>query len=237
MNGSHVYIPSLSPINKIILVVMAGFFIFQSILAKLLGFPLFFYLGFSAPLFFEGHVYQILTYPFVQMGLINFLFDALVIWFIGSELERLWGGKLYLKFIVCILLVAVLCYLFMALIFSFSFHLMGITGLSYGLLLAYAVLFPNRILTFMLIFPMRAKYFCLILIGILLFGGLLSGNHTSWGHLGAMLGSYGFMYTVALFRQKGFCFGNIFYFFPFKKMGKRGHLRLIKTEKDPKKWH
>lgn len=236
MNGSHVYIPNLSSTNKVILLVAGGFFLFQSILFKVTGFSLPFYLGLSVPMVLGGYIYQIFTYPLVQAGLINFIFNALVIWFIGSDLESLWGRRRYLAFVTSVFLVAGFCYFIIALFFSFNFHLMGITGLSYGLLLAYAVLFPNRILTFMLIFPMRAKNFCLILMGILLFGGLLAGDYTSWGHLGAMLGAYGFMYTAAFWRQNQFSLGNILKN-PSKRAQKKRHLRLIKTERDPKKWH
>ena len=238
MNGTQLYIPQLSPINKFILVGAGACFILQSLAEKLLGFSLWSFLGLSAHTFWDGHLYQMATYPLVQTGLMHLLFDGLVIWFIGSEIEKIWGGKFYLKFLLVSLFSAGVFYLLFALFFSTGFPLVGITGISYALLLSYAVLFPQRILTFMLIFPMPAKYFCLLLIGILLFSGLMSNNLASWGHLGAMFGAFGQMYMMALYRQGKDPWVAIFKITSRKK---RGNLYLVKNEekkgpKGPKYW-
>ena len=233
MNGTQLTVPHLSPINKLILLMAVGLFILQSVVEKILGLSLLPYLGLSSGFFFGGHLYQIATYPMVQTGLLNMLFDGLVIWFIGSDLERLWGPKSYLKFLLISLLSAGLFYLLIAGLFSERFPLAGITGMSYALLLAYAVLFPDRILTFMLIFPMKARYFCLLLVGVLLFSGIMGNNSSSWGHLGAMFGAFGYMYAITLYRQGKRPLQGI-----FRRCRSKANLRIVRDDDDePKYWH
>ena len=235
MNGTQLYIPRLTPLNKCILIGAGSCFLLQSLAEKWLEIPLWSLFGLSPNTFWNGHLYQMLTYPLVQMGLMPLLFDGLVIWFIGSELEQLWGGKSYLRFLLVSVFSAGAFYSLLALLFHSRFPLVGITGISYALLLSYSVLFPRRILTFMLIFPMQAKYFCLLLIGILLFSGLMSHNPSSWGHLGAMMGAFGHMYAVTLYRQ-----GKNPWMGLLKKSSqkKKGNLYIIKNdeEKGPKYW-
>ena len=229
--GTQLYIPPLTPVNKRVLIATAACFVLQSLVQKIAGVSLPAILGLSPHSFGHGHLYQIFTYPLVHLGLMNTLFDGLVIWFIGSELESLWGGRTYSKFLLTSVLSAGIFYLGCALAFSSTFPLTGITGISYALLLGYAILFPQRILTFMLIFPMRAKYFCMIITGVLLFGGLMSHNLASWGHLGAMLGAFGYLvWTTAQRQGKN----------PFKQIYQRlrppgHHLTLIKDKKSPPK--
>ena len=45
---------------------------------------------------------------------------------------------------------------------------------------------------------MKARYFCLILIAILLFTGLMSNAYSSLGHLGAMGGGLAYMYLITM---------------------------------------
>ena len=234
MNGTQLYIPQLTPLNKGVLVGAGSCFLLQTLAEKWLEISLWSLLGLSPNAFWSGHLYQIVTYPLVQMGLMPLIFDGLVIWFIGSELERLWGGKSYLQFLLASVLSAGAFFSILAPLFHNRFPLVGISGISYALLLSYSVLFPRRILTFMLIFPMQAKYFCLLLIGILLFGGLMSNNPSSWGHLGAMMGGFIYMYVVTLYRQ-----GKHTYISLFKKsLKKKSNLYIVKNDekKGPKYW-
>ena len=202
LRSSHIYVPQLSFVNKVILILVGISFIFQILFEKLTGFSAAPYIGLSIQFFFGGHIQQAFTYVLVQEGLMQVLFDGLIIWFIGSELEHLWGRKTYLQLILTAVIFTAAFYIGFSYFFSFHRPLLGITSLSYSLLLAYGILFPNRILTFMLIFPMKAKYFCLILMGILLFGAMASGVKSHWGHLGGMLGTFFFMYFLTFYRRK-----------------------------------
>ncbi|WP_417334857.1 rhomboid family intramembrane serine protease [Halobacteriovorax marinus] len=209
MNQTQIQIPTLTKVNKIILIVMGVLFLLSSILKATSGAGLVSYLGLSPAMFFSGHIYEIVTYPFIASGVFDVLFNGLLLWFIGSELESQWGVKRYIAFLVTSTIGAGLVYLLVATVFLsdtglFGYPLYGMHGAGSALCLAYAVLYPDRIFTFMLIFPMRAKYFCMILVGMLLFNGFFTpGKVLAWGHLGAMAFGYGWMHLISSPKWKG----------------------------------
>ncbi len=201
------------------------------------------YLGLSAAGVLNGHIYQLLTYPLIQRGFVEALFNGLVLWFIGGDLESRWGQKFYLKFLFVSTLGAGLFYLLVSLaLFSdsavFNFPLMGITGMTYSLLMAYGIIFSERLLTFMFFFPMKAKYFCALLAGIQLYMAIFSDHaKTSWAHLAAM--ACGFIYLKLVSgKSKGQGFG--LWLKKREKQQLKKKLTLIKgdkpNEQDPKFW-
>jgi len=198
MQGQSIYTPPLTKLNKILIIISVGLFILSSVLPAFTP-----HLGLSAHGFFSGHLYQLITYPFVSRGLLEIVFNCLLLWFIGSELESQWGLKRYSSFLASAALGAGLVYLFVSFVFFqgkavYTFPLMGLHGVCSALLLAYAILYPNRIFSFMLVFPVKAKWFCGILIFMELYSGFFSpAGAQAWGHLAAMFTGYSFMLVVS----------------------------------------
>lgn len=194
MNQLHV--PPLTKINKAIIILYVGTFLVNSILSQVAGISLTHILGLSLNGLKSGLIFQLITYSIVDESLMSVLFSSLIIWFIGSELEGKWSQAFYLKFIVFTLLVSGFVYLIISLFASQLFSsipLHGISSLTYALLIAYAMIYSERMLTFMLIFPMKAKYFCLLLVGIEFYMGVFSTHaKASWAHLSAC--AFAFLY-------------------------------------------
>ena len=66
----------------------------------------------------------------------------------------------------------------------------GASGAIYGLLLAFAMLFPNTILYIYVAIPMKAKYLVMIFVGIEIYMGFLNrsgDNIAHFAHLGGMI--------------------------------------------------
>jgi membrane associated rhomboid family serine protease len=192
MSYSQFHAPPLTKINKFILICTGVCFLLASILKAVGAFSLTKVLGLSANGLFHGLIYQLLTYPFVELHLMNFIFNGLVIWFIGSELENQWGQKVYVRFLIFTVIFVGLIYSLANLIFFFgtptyfsSLH--GLSGINFALLIAYSLLYPDRQMVFMMIFPMKAKVFCWILAGIEAYLAVFSSLSTSWAHLLAMV--------------------------------------------------
>jgi len=198
MQGRQFYMPPFTKVNKAIIISTVAVFILGSIWKVLPA-----YLGLSAGAFFNGHIYELLTYPFVSRGLLEVVFNCLLVWFIGCELENLWGTIRYVSFLATSYIGAGLIYLMVSVLFFsgsavYSYPLMGLHGLCSALLLAYAILYPDRVFHFMLIIPVKAKWFCAILIGMELYSGVFSPSAAlAWGHLGAMGCGYCFMVVVS----------------------------------------
>ena len=137
-------------------------------------------------------IWQLVTYMFLHdpRGFGHILFNMLALWMIGSDLERDWGTKLFLKFyFLCGVGAGVCVVLANALVGSLDARTIGSSGAVYGLLLAFGVLYPDRIILFSFLFPIKAKYFVMILGAIAFLGSLSAsgGTVSHVAHLGGML--------------------------------------------------
>jgi len=232
-----IHVPPLSIINKYFIGTIVAVFLIFSVVRLSSEVSISHYLGLSGELFFSGHIYQLITYSFMATGLFEVLFDCLIIWFSGSDLEQLWGSYRYLKFMIISFLGGGIIFL------GISFALPGWTilsgpgGIAYALLLAYSILFPTRTL-FLLFFPIKAKWFCLILIAMQFYMGIFTPSGSgAWGHLGSMFS--GFLYMLYLSKDS-LRLPTYFQVFnkKIKKNKKRDHLKLVKEDEDkpPKYW-
>jgi len=137
--------------------------------------------------------WQLVSYSFLHGGLMHLFFNMLGLWMFGAELERLWGPKRFLQFYFASVLTAGLTQLLFAALSGAQYPTVGASGGLFGLLLAFGMMFPNRII--MPLFPpipMKAKVFVAVFGGLeLLFGvtGTMQGV-AHFAHLGGMLGGF-----------------------------------------------
>ena len=155
--------------------------------------------------------FQLVTYMFMHGSFVHILFNMYTLFFFGSVLENVWGGK---KFLLYYLVTGIGA----AILHSLVLHLqatglenaitagsyqayeqlrilyntptVGASGAIYGLLLAYGMLFPNNIIG--LVFPpvaLKAKYFVIIFGAIELLLGLTGRDSgvAHFAHLGGMI--------------------------------------------------
>jgi membrane associated rhomboid family serine protease len=142
-------------------------------------------------------IWRLATYMFLHGGVFHLLFNMLALWMFGTQLERIWGTRYFLKYyFVTGIGAAVLTVLFSLLPFEFSRSLyatqiLGASGAIYGLLLAYALYFPDQPIYMYLLFPIKAKYFVMILGAIELYASLaVMSGIASATHLGGLLVGY-----------------------------------------------
>jgi membrane associated rhomboid family serine protease len=182
-------IPPLTKINKTLIIISAAIFLIGSIGYAWLKIPMGIYLGLSLEGMMSGKIYQLLTYPFWQMGIFPLIFQCLILWWTGSELEYKWGTRFYLVFVASTIVVTAFLFLVVSLFLNATgimqgSTMVGMSGLTLGLLFAYAMQFPDRQFSFFMLFPMKAKHFCLLLAAIEVYQVLFSPYGSSiWGHL------------------------------------------------------
>lgn len=228
-------VPQLGKINKYLLIFVGGLFILNTILTQAVGINLISLTGMTAHKVFAGHIYEVITYPFVVTGFMELLFSCLLIWFVGSEFENLWPAKRYISFMVTSILSGAFFYLLGAMFFSTSpssfMPVTGLGALGSALCLAYGVIFPDRYFSIMLVFPIKAKYFCIVLVLMNIFSGINGGRGLhSLVHLGSMLGAFGFMLLVTKQKIKIGKDGILKNLKPKKK--RANHLSLVEDEDD-----
>jgi membrane associated rhomboid family serine protease len=145
------------------------------------------------------YVWQPVTYMFLHAGPLHILFNMLALWMFGVELERLWGRTFFLKYYFVTGVGAAITTLLLALIPGGVGNLMwdtvtvGASGAVYGLLLAYALYFPDRPIYVMALFPVPARYFVLIMGGFALMSSAGDqGGVANAAHLGGLI--FGYLY-------------------------------------------
>lgn len=241
MNQMQLQMPSLSRFNKILIITTVALFLLDSILGKFAGISLAGIFGLSAAGLSNGLIFQLVTYPLIEKQLLPVIFNALLLWFLGSELENQWGMKRYIQFLLAAVISAAVIYSFIGITFLsdtavYSFSLTGMQGIGAALCLAYAILYPDRSFMFMMIFPMKAKWFCGLLIAMELYTGFFSPMAAqAWGHLAAMFGGFVMMVWFSRARMPSVRSkkSGQFSFKMEKKKGK-AHLSLVEEEESDK---
>ena len=145
-------------------------------------------------------IWQLVTYMFLHspLGFQHILFNMLMLWFFGVELEQAWGTKKFLKYyFFCGIGAGISVVIANALFGSMSSRTLGASGAIYGLILAFVLMDPERIVNFNFVFPIKAKYMGLILGGISFLSTITDsgGGVSHVAHLGGMLWGYAFLRT------------------------------------------
>ena len=146
--------PSITPLNKAIILINVVVFVLQE---YVLGGPIFAYFAFWPPQaaqfgYPEFHVWQVLTYGFMHGSLTHLFLNMFAVFMFGSEIERLFGTRRYLVYyLLCVIGAALMHIIVVTAAGRPPAPMVGASGAVFGLLLAFGMAFPRRML--MLIFP------------------------------------------------------------------------------------
>ena len=187
--------PPIPPVTRNLLIACTVIFLLQQVLPLMYG-------VFSLWPVASGNFlpWQVVSYAFLHGGMGHLFFNMLGLWMFGSELERLWGQKRYLQFLLAGVLAAAVAQLVVTFLAGSRYPTVGASGGLFALLLAFGMLFPNRVI--MPLFPpipMKARTFVMIFGGLelLLGSGLLDWlvgagrtNVAHFAHLGGMVGGW-----------------------------------------------
>jgi membrane associated rhomboid family serine protease len=180
--------PPLPPVTKVLMLVCVGMYALGVLLRPQLE-MLFALWPLASGLFWP---WQVVTYGLLHGDVLHLFFNMLGLWMFGSEIERLWGPKRYIQFLLASVLSAALVQLAWTAMIGSPVPTVGASGALFGLLLAYAMLFPNR--TIMPLFPpipMKAKTFVAVFGALELLLGLQGRSGIAhFAHLGGMLGGF-----------------------------------------------
>lgn len=242
----------LSPTVKILLIVSFIVFLIQQSVDQFMGGHLLYFFGLVPRGFMlEGRVWQILTYSFIHADPLHLILNMMMLAFVASDLEFHWGRKRFLQFYFFCAVAAGLLYLLLQLWIDrggMDMPMVGASGAIYGCLMAYGLLFGERVLLFMMLFPMKAKHFIWVLAGVEFLSTVFSGRGglSSAAHIGGMLAGLGYLWVqsriLAARRSQGQGGGG-------KKSGRFGapskkkHLKLVinkdDDDRDPedRTWH
>lgn len=134
--------------------------------------------------------WTLVTYMFVHGGGLHLFFNMLILYFFGPPLESMWGGTEFLKFY----LVAGLAGAAFSYVFAFNTAVVGASAAIYGVMLAFAMNWPDMQVYIWFLFPVKVKWLVgfLAAVSILSLVGGREDGVAHFAHLGGFAG--GFLY-------------------------------------------
>lgn len=194
-------LPTVTPMVKALIITCVGVWIGQQLVGWVFNRSLSYLLGLVPELVLHGYVWQLVTYIFLHAGIGHILFNMLFLWMLGGELERAWGSRAFLRYwLVTGAGAGVLTVLLSLFAGGMNIPTIGASGAIFGLVVAYGMLFGDRTILFMMMFPMKARTFAWLMAAIALFGTVNPGasNVAHVAHLGGAL--TGFLYLKRAWR-------------------------------------
>jgi len=138
----------------------------------------------------EFAIWQVATYMFLHGSFMHIFFNMFFLWMFGTEVEQTWGTREFLKYyFICGIGAGILTVIFN---WNSVIPSVGASGAIFGLMLAFALLFPNRTILIWFLFPMKAKHFILFfaLIEIYSLWALPNDGIGHLTHIGGLLIGY-----------------------------------------------
>jgi membrane associated rhomboid family serine protease len=135
-------------------------------------------------------LWQFVTYMFLHANFFHIFFNMLTLFMFGNELERYWGTSRFLNYYLITGIGAGVCSWVVSP--SSITVVIGASGAIYGLLLAYGVTYPNRIVYVNFLLPIKVKWL-VVIMGAMAFLSSLGGSESgvaNIAHLGGMVVGY-----------------------------------------------
>ncbi|GIX06240.1 MAG: hypothetical protein KatS3mg115_0643 [Candidatus Poribacteria bacterium] len=150
--------------------------------------------------------WQLVTYMFQHNGLFHLLLNMFLLWIFGAEVEERWGSRHFgIFYFLCGVGGGLLQILAPMLLRQAPQPVVGASGAVAGVLLAFGMMFPNRIvpLPLIIIVPVPARIMVILYAGVEIVRGVLgNSNIAHFAHLGGML--FGYFYIKYQMRRGAF---------------------------------
>ena len=151
--------------------------------------------------------WQLVTYQFMHANFMHLLYNMVFgLWMFGMEVEHVWGSKRFLTFYLLCGIIAGIAQLLLAPLleptsvvdrFGLGIPTIGASGAVYGVLVAFAMMFPDRYIFIYFLLPIKAKY---LIFGLIVFGVLSVGEQgaiANLAHLGGAAAGYAYVLILA----------------------------------------
>ena len=197
MNYYYRFRRNLTPGIRVLIIINAVLFVLGMLAPQLNRFLI--VTGGLVPELFLKKLYlwQPFTYMFLHGGFMHIFFNMFALWMFGTELEWHWGTRFFLKYYF---ISGVGAGILSALIQPASgIPIIGASGAIYGILLGFAIMYPNRVVYLNFLFPIKVKYFVMIFAAIELIASIGgAGMRTGVAHITHLSGmAFGYLYLLA----------------------------------------
>jgi len=197
------FFPSAIKYFIIVNVIVYLLLVFFGLNFRISGIPLYLYVyQFFAlnPVGDGFQFWQLVTYMFIHdpKGIFHILFNMLMLWMFGTEIENMWGTKRFLVYYFISGIGAGITHLIFAPLFGQIGPVVGASGAIYGVMIAFAVMFPDRHIFLYFLIPIPARIFVAILVFFDLVMGVFGSDGVAhFAHLGGAV--VGFVYIKLMY--------------------------------------
>jgi membrane associated rhomboid family serine protease len=197
----------LPPVIKQLLLINVGVFLIQTLLESIQfgGYPGWYFLNryFALnPLVgidpsgqsYNFQLWQVISYQFMHGGFSHIFFNMFMLWMFGNEIENIMGSKKFLFFYLLSGIGAAVFQLLLGPVLSNQLAFtIGASGAVYGVMIAFALFFPDRQIYVYFLFPVKAKYLIafLVLIEFMSVGDMSLVAHLA--HIGGAITGFIFI--------------------------------------------
>lgn len=208
----------LPTVCKNLLIINVLVFVASYVL-KLRGINIEDYLGLHFFMSDNHYIWQYVTYSFVHANFNHLFFNMFAIWMFGYTLENIWGAKRFIFFCFTAALGAAITqqityyFMYSDLVEAYKngvlyvsdglqhipikeylnqINTVGASGIVFGLLLAFGMMFPNAYIYLYFFIPMKTKWFVTGYIVLELFNGVIGSSDgvAHFAHLGGALAGF-----------------------------------------------
>lgn len=135
------------------------------------------------PARFPSAWWTVLTYMFVHAWLAHLAFNMFTLWMFGPRLEHVWGTRSFVQFYLWCGLGGAIAHL----IFAQHSAVIGASGAISGVLVAYALRWPDEEVYLFGVIPMKSRWLIAAMIGMNIIFALSPGSGIDWtAHVGGM---------------------------------------------------
>lgn len=141
-------------------------------------------------------IWQLVTYAFLHGTFGHIIWNMVGLWWFGADIERIWGTRRFVQFYFFCAVGAGICVVILNYILPWgnpSIQTIGSSGAIFGILLVYAVMFPDRDILFGFMIPIKVKYFVMIYGAVAFLSSFqVNTGVSNFAHLGGLL--FGYLY-------------------------------------------
>ena len=142
-------------------------------------------------------IWQLATYLFLHGGFSHIIWNMIGLWMFGAGLERVWGTRRFINFYFFCGIGAGVCVVVLNYLLPWGnpkIPTIGSSGAIFGILMACAMLFPDRTILWGFLIPIKMKYFVMIVGAIaFLMSFQVNSGVSEFAHLGGLLFGYLFV--------------------------------------------
>ena len=132
---------------------------------------------------FPGNWWTVVTYMFVHAWLAHLAFNMFTLWMFGPRVEQEWGTRTFVRFYLWSGLGGAIAHL----IFAQHTSVIGASGAISGVLVAYALRWPDEEVYLFGVIPMRSRWLVVAMLAMNIIFALSPSSRIDWtAHVGGM---------------------------------------------------